>query len=117
MQGDRTADWYYVVLEGTAEAKVNDAVVKQYDVGGAFGELALLYNAPRAATVTATSNLITWALDRTTFRVIVVDSNATRRKTYESFLAQVPLLSELDDHERSSVADVLEPVYFQVSCT
>mmetsp|Transcript_1772 Transcript_1772/g.6172 ORF Transcript_1772/g.6172 Transcript_1772/m.6172 type:complete len:323 (-) Transcript_1772:68-1036(-) len=111
-QGDKVADWYYVVASGSAEALKDGEAVKTYDAGGAFGELALLYNAPRAATVKATADLVTWALDRETFRTIVVDSNAQRRRDYESFLGQVPLLGELDEGERSCIADVLEPVYY-----
>jgi CRP-like cAMP-binding protein len=34
-----------------------------------FGELALMYNAPRAATVKASSQSKVWALDRATFKV------------------------------------------------
>jgi len=35
-----------------------------YGPGEAFGELALLYNAPRAATITAASACLLFALDR-----------------------------------------------------
>lgn len=110
-QGDKVADWYYVLSSGSAKAAVDGEVVKEYEKGGAFGELALLYNAPRAATVTAATDISTWALDRTTFRSIVVDSNAKRRRDYEDFLSAVPILTTLDEMERSCIADVLEPVY------
>lgn len=44
-----------------------------------FGELALLYDGPRAATVTATSAVVeAWAVDRTTFKKVVIGS--TMRK-------------------------------------
>ena len=36
-----------------------------------FGELALLYNAPRSATVRATENSHLWGIDRNTFRKAV----------------------------------------------
>jgi len=42
--------------------------------GDAFGELALLYNAPRAATITAKVDCILWSLDRPTFTNIVKDA-------------------------------------------
>ena len=42
--------------------------------GEGFGELALLYNAPRAATIAATEDSIVWRLDRDTFNHIVKDA-------------------------------------------
>lgn len=49
--------------------------MKKYEPGDAFGELALLYNAPRAATIKADNNCVLWALDRLTFNHIVKDSS------------------------------------------
>ena len=46
--------------------------------GAAFGELALMYNAPRAATVRAATDVQVWALDQSVFRSIVVGSAAKR---------------------------------------
>ncbi len=37
-----------------------------------FGELALLYDSPRAATVIATSDVKTWAIDRVTFKRVMI---------------------------------------------
>jgi cAMP-dependent protein kinase regulator len=48
--------------------------LKIYYPGEAFGELALLYNAPRAATIIAKEECILWALDRETFNHIVKDA-------------------------------------------
>ena len=49
-------------------------------VTGSFGELALLYNCPRAATVTADSAGVVWTLDRATFRSLVVGAMEERRR-------------------------------------
>jgi cAMP-dependent protein kinase regulator len=81
--------------------------------GGSFGELALMYNAPRAATVMSTEPACTlWALDRVTFRRILMDSTFQRRRMYESFLEEVPLLASLTAYERSKIADALETQKF-----
>ena len=49
--------------------------LKKYNPGDVFGELALLYNAPRAATITADSASALWVLDRNTFNHIVKDAS------------------------------------------
>lgn len=83
--------------------------VATIESGGSFGELALMYNAPRAATVQSAENTCTlWSLDRVTFRRILMDSTFERRRMYESFLEEVPLLSSLTAYERSKIADALE---------
>merc|ERR1711935_1090267 len=49
-----------------------DKKVASYDNVGAFGELALMYNAPRAATVMSVDGGTLWALDRQTYTRIIV---------------------------------------------
>jgi cAMP-dependent protein kinase regulator len=74
-----------------------------------FGELALLYNTPRAATIVANENSIVYSLDRECFNNIVKDATIKRRENYDKFLSNVELLEDLDNYERSKICDVLEP--------
>lgn len=77
-----------------------------------------MYGAPRNATVvSAESGSTLWALDRVTFRRILMDYTFGRRRMYEGFLAEVPLLSELDSYERSKIADALEAQKFPAGTT
>lgn len=88
--------------------------VGNIEAGGSFGELALMYNAPRAATViSAEKDCTLWQLDRLTFRRILMESTFARRRMYESFLEEVPLLSSLTPYERSKIADALETQKFR----
>lgn len=50
---------------------------------------------------------VLWAMDRQTFRKIVLRNAYQKRKLYEAFLKNVPLLSHLDDYERMNIADAL----------
>jgi len=68
----------------------------------------LLYNAPRAATITASSDSVLWSLDRATFNNIVKDSAAKKREKYENFLNSVKILSSMDPYERSKLGDALK---------
>lgn len=76
-EGDQ-GDCMYVLESGSLDcSKIIDGNAKNlktYQPGEGFGELALLYNCPRAATITATSDSSVWRLDRDTFNHIVKDS-------------------------------------------
>ncbi|KDN53150.1 camp-binding domain-like protein [Tilletiaria anomala UBC 951] len=79
-----------------------------YGPGHSFGELALLYLQPRAATILSTSPCTLWALDRVTFRSILMETNSRRRALYDSFLKDVALFEHLSDAERAKISDALE---------
>jgi cAMP-dependent protein kinase regulator len=86
--------------------------LKTYVPGEAFGELALLYNAPRAATITAKTNCHLWVLDRNTFNFIVKDAASRKREQYEDFLKSVSILSQMDHYERAKLADAIKEEKF-----
>ncbi|KZT12856.1 protein kinase A regulatory subunit [Laetiporus sulphureus 93-53] len=75
--------------------------------GSSFGELALMYGHPRAATVLAMEPSTLWSVDRITFRTIILKAAHRRRTMYEQFLSSVPLLTSLEPAERSKIADAL----------
>ncbi|KAL7674502.1 hypothetical protein ACOME3_000779 [Neoechinorhynchus agilis] len=101
------------VEQGTVSVLVNNNKVSTVSEGGSFGELALIYGTPRAATVRAESDYVKlWAIDRDTYRRILMGSTIKKRKTYEEFLSKVPLLQSLDSWERLTIADSLEQVSF-----
>ncbi|KAM3846911.1 cAMP-dependent protein kinase type II-alpha regulatory subunit isoform 2-T4 [Vipera latastei] len=109
-QGD-DGDNFYVIEEGSYDifvARENlTRCVGRYDNHGSFGELALMYNTPRAATIVATTEGSLWGLDRVTFRRIILKNNAKKRKTYELFIESVPLLKSLEPSERMKIVDVI----------
>lgn len=114
-EGD-TGDYFYIVESGQYEVlkkiEGQDKKVFEYNNQGIFGELALMYNCPRAATVRALTPGTLWAVDRMTFRRIIITNTARTRALYESFLLKVPLFENLTSGERSLIADCLVSVTF-----
>jgi cAMP-dependent protein kinase regulator len=106
-QGDQ-GDFLFVIESGRLDCLINGKVVKTCESGDVFGELALLYNCPRAATVEAQETCVMWQLDRDTFGNIVQEAAQKKRQRYDSFLAKVPILSTMDAYERSQLADALK---------
>lgn len=93
-QGDN-GDFFYVVESGQFDIFVTGkdgvtAKVASRGPGSSFGELALMYNSPRAATVTALAQAAVWAVDRWTFRRVVAQISDQVLREYERLLGQVP---------------------------
>uniref|UniRef100_A0A7S3DG88 cGMP-dependent protein kinase n=1 Tax=Palpitomonas bilix TaxID=652834 RepID=A0A7S3DG88_9EUKA len=110
-QGD-AADNFYVVEDGTFDVWINkgkpgEKRVASYSGGSCFGELALLYNCPRAATVVATSDATLWALDRRAYAAVKKMASSSDLQSKEKFVRSVPSLNELSDAELAQLADAL----------
>jgi len=81
--------------------------VYEYGPGACFGELALIYNAKRAATITATSTCTLWSLDLRTFRRMLATASSSQTMARIEFLRRVPLLKNLANEQVSKLAGAL----------
>lgn len=99
----------------TSDVKgTENKLVARLEVGATFGELALMYNAPRSATVKAGADgAVCWAIDRLTFRSVVRNAVESRRQTYKDALKSVPILSPLSAYEHARLADCVEEETFE----
>eukprot|EP00475_Leptophrys_vorax_P041395 TRINITY_DN7801_c0_g1_i1.p1 TRINITY_DN7801_c0_g1~~TRINITY_DN7801_c0_g1_i1.p1 ORF type:complete len:343 (+),score=59.80 TRINITY_DN7801_c0_g1_i1:31-1059(+) len=109
VEGDE-GDYFYLIDSGVFHVfkTPNRVKVFEYNNRGSFGELALMYNCPRAATVHAITDGVLFRVDRATFRHIIVSSQIQKRTLYESFLSNVQIFKKLN---HSELAQVLDCVY------
>ncbi|ETP38272.1 AGC/PKG protein kinase [Phytophthora nicotianae P10297] len=110
-QGD-LGDQFYVVHSGSLEVIVNTAVLGYLKPGDHFGELALIYDAPRAATVRAATNSILWTLDRDEFRMMQARSSSDSLVKRAKWLRQVEILASLSERQLALLAGVLNAVIY-----
>ena len=73
----------YIVASGEYDCFKNiegkETHLKTYKYGESFGELALMYNAPRAATIRVKTTGKLFSLDRKTFSQVVKEASMRRR--------------------------------------
>ena len=112
MQQGADGDNFYIIDHGVLEVFKQDvaAPVHAYDNAGSFGELALMYSQPRAATVRAASECLLWAMSRQTYQHMMRESEQAKRDEIQGFLQQVPLFAGLKDeagsHQLANLTDM-----------
>jgi MFS family permease len=84
-QGER-GDRFYVVADGTAEVVMAEGAVSSQGAGGYFGEIALVRDVPRTATVRARTDLELYALERDDF-IAAVTGHAPSAEAADAVVA------------------------------
>jgi CRP/FNR family cyclic AMP-dependent transcriptional regulator len=69
-EGER-GDLMYVLMSGTAEIAVHDRVMDTVGAGALLGEMAMLEDSNRSATVTATSDCTFLPIERKRFNFLI----------------------------------------------
>ena len=91
-------DRYYVVTDGQVEVSCRGTVLRRLGPGTGFGELALLYDVPRTATVVAVTPVALLSIDRTSFLVAVTGHEPTQDRAHRTArgLIEAPDLHDVD---------------------
>lgn len=80
--------------------------------GQEFGELALLHNAPRQATVVAREPAALWCLSRNAFNTVMVNNTKLRHERHMGFLRSVKLLEPLSVVQIARISDACATAMF-----
>jgi CRP-like cAMP-binding protein len=80
-EGD-PGDDYYVVVSGAVDVSIGGVTVNRLGPGDGFGELALVHDIPRTATVTATLDCQFLTIDRRSFLVATSGGTAAALVDY-----------------------------------
>ena len=100
----------FVLLDGGADVEVGGKAVHHYSRGGYFGELSLIQNAPRTATVRASCDTMCMVLDKPTFEAQGVGDFALLYVLH--FIKSVPILGGMSDEDRERTTKALSIKYF-----
>mmetsp|Transcript_15517 Transcript_15517/g.29628 ORF Transcript_15517/g.29628 Transcript_15517/m.29628 type:complete len:846 (+) Transcript_15517:321-2858(+) len=121
-------DRFYIIDEGNFEVRIlPDGEEDTTGEGGntvhvyqgsrkmnahpSFGELALMYSAPRSASIVAQTDGHLWALHRAAFRQILIQAQDDR-KDLKKVLGEIPYFQYMDSDGINKLAAIMDEVTF-----
>lgn len=121
-------DRFYIIDEGRFEVRIvpdgeediageGGHIVHVYEgsrarhAHPAFGELALMYSAPRSASIVAQSDGHLWALHRAAFRQVLIQAQ-DHRKELKKVLGEIPYFQYLDSDGINKLAAIMDEITF-----
>lgn len=112
-QGDKGTA-LYIVQEGLLDVHfAGSSDVPKLRTGDSFGELALLYDTPRSATIVGAKDCDLWVLTRPDYKLITSLAYKARIEEYVQLLRQIPTLTKMvQDTHLDMIADVVEKITF-----
>uniref|UniRef100_A0A1A8BBP1 cGMP-dependent protein kinase n=2 Tax=Nothobranchius TaxID=28779 RepID=A0A1A8BBP1_NOTKA len=103
----------FVMEEGKVEVTKEEMKLCTMGPGKVFGELAILYNCTRTATVRTLTHVKLWAIDRQCFQTIMMRTGLIKHAEYMDFLKSVPTFQGLSEETLSKLADVMEETHYE----
>lgn len=103
---------YYIIAEGEFDCyKLSDGenfLVKTYRRGDSFGELALMYNAPRAASILSNNAGKLFILDRSIFSHILKVAALRKQIIIKQAIDKVEILKSIPPDQKYNLIDLLK---------
>ncbi|XP_029588849.1 cGMP-dependent protein kinase 1 isoform X1 [Salmo trutta] len=106
-------DSMYIVAAGELLVSQADRNLRTLTCGDVFGELAILYNCKRTATVKAKTVVRLWFMERQMYRTIMTNKSKKKREQLMGFLKTSQTLKALNDSQLSKIIDSMEEVKYQ----
>lgn len=100
-------DNFFIIAKGKVEVVINLKVAAVLNVGDSFGEVALLHDTPRTATIITLQETVLWGLDRITFRKILQNMNVQKFSENLVFIENVQMFRTLTKKQKESLANAM----------
>uniref|UniRef100_G3P7B9 cGMP-dependent protein kinase n=1 Tax=Gasterosteus aculeatus aculeatus TaxID=481459 RepID=G3P7B9_GASAC len=107
-EGDISKIFSSHLLAGELLVTQAGQTLRSLTTGDVFGELAILYNCRRTATVKAKTAVRLWCMERQTYRTIITNKSKKKREQLLGFLKTSRTLKELNDVQLSKIIDSME---------
>ncbi|MFH4974434.1 hypothetical protein AB6A40_001143 [Gnathostoma spinigerum] len=112
IQEGEPGDRLFVVGEGQLQVSREGTPLSTIGPAVVMGELAILYNCVRTASIQALTDVQLWVLDRSIFQMITMRLGMERHAQLMAFLSKVSIFENLSEDRISKIADVLDQDYY-----
>ncbi|TMS37300.1 hypothetical protein L596_004260 [Steinernema carpocapsae] len=112
IQEGEPGDRLFVIAEGQLQVSREGQVLGTMGPGTVMGELAILYNCTRTASVQAKTDAQLWVLDRSVYQMITMRLGMERHTQLMTFLHKVSIFENLAEDRISKMADVMDLDYY-----
>ncbi|KAH8740870.1 cyclic nucleotide dependent protein kinase [Cryptosporidium ryanae] len=99
--------YFFVVSCGVFEVIVNNKRANLLTKGTAFGELALIHNTPRSATIKVLEKGGLWGLGRSTFRDTLRQISSRNYEENRQFIESLSIFSGLTKNQKNLLSEAL----------
>ena len=106
MKQSDNASSFFILHEGRMSVEINGDAKRKIYPGEGFGELALLYSAPRSAAIKAEKPSFLWYIDRSTFRNFVetiIEKNFSENR---KFVEHNKFFTYLTSEQKDKIASI-----------
>lgn len=103
---------FFVVVHGKLEVLIDNKRVNVLRPQDSFGELALIHDTPRTATVITIEKSALWGVDRRTFRSTLEQINAQNYAENRRLLESIPVFQILNHGQMESLINSISTVMF-----
>lgn len=97
-------DAFYILEKGECDIVKSGVVRDKIEGPDSFGDLALMYNSPRTATVISTTSSVLWVLNRNFFRQAMITTSSNQYIQLSQFLSKISLFKNLNEHRLNQLA-------------
>lgn len=102
-QGDPSCS-FFILYEGTIQIEINGGTKKLLRKGSYFGELGLIYSAPRSASVKAIQDCKLYCLTRNVFRKTLEDITVRNYDVAKKYIDSLSFFSHFTETQKDSIA-------------
>jgi CRP-like cAMP-binding protein len=106
-------NFFYIVKTGKLELSIKGEKKKVFNDWDCFGELALLQKCKRTGTVKCLTDSKVYFIDGGIFRDLVQRLNNNRMKDRYSFIEMIPIIKNLNQVQKTSLAESINQVEFE----
>ena len=98
---------FYIIASGRVEVIVNGKSKKVMLKGDQFGELALLHESVRTASVCTVEKTYLWILGGDSFRSIIFSLNTKKYEENKHFVNSIPVFNSFSSQQKESLLSLI----------